>query len=279
MSQNTPQRKRTTLPCPNCGKLVSVNAEKCLHCGHASPGRFFEYPMLHTFLTGRTRYAESIVLVIFVLYALSIAMGFGSEQSGGMLGMLTPRGIDLYRLGAGGLLPLQDGRWWSLLTGTYLHGGILHILFNMMWLRDIGPFTEELYGNSRFLIIYTLSGLGGAVLTTIMGTSLFVGASGAIFGLFGALLFYGWQRGGVFGNNILRRMGIWAAIGLVYGLIVPGIDNWGHLGGIVFGFALAAVLKYSELKKETYRMHYAAVGILGFILLCFGFMVVNFFIR
>jgi len=121
--------------------------------------------------------------------------------------------------------------------------------------------------------------LGGAVLTTIMGTSLFVGASGAIFGLFGALLFYGWQRGGVFGNNILRRMGIWAAIGLVYGLIVPGIDNWGHLGGIVFGFALAAVLKYSELKKETYRMHYAAVGILGFILLCFGFMVVNFFIR
>jgi rhomboid protease GluP len=183
----------------------------------------------------------------------------------------------LKQLGMGGLIPLRSGQWWTLLTATYLHGDVLHILFNMLWLRDMGFQVEREYGASRFLLIYTFAGLAGSLLSALVGTPYSVGASGAIFGLFGALIFYGWHRGGTFGSAIFRRTLFWAGLLFVYGLAGANVDNWGHLGGLLGGFLLAVLLGYEERLRSNLWHHLAALFTLAFIIVCFSLMMVSFF--
>jgi len=279
MQPKPPLRKRSTMHCPNCGKLVSIKAEKCVHCGHARPGRFVGVPVFEDLLTGRISFSEGLVVVCFLLYVLAVGLsGLNAFQmSNGVFSLLSPGLEPLYMLGMGGRIPWQTGRWWTLVTATFLHGGILHIGFNMLWLRRIGPWVEELFGNSRFLIIYIIAGLTGSILTTLMGTNFFIGASGAIFGLFGALIYYGRARGGTFGAAIFREMALWAVIGFALGFFIPNVDNWGHAGGFIGGVLTAWVVKFNEYKKESLRIHWLAVFILVFVLTCFGFMLFAYF--
>ena len=221
---------------------------------------------------------NGITLACFSLYVLALMLDITNIRiTGSPLSILSPSSEALYRLGMGGLIPWQEGRWWSFITATYLHGGILHIAFNMLWLRRIGPLVEELFGASRFWIIYTLSGLFGALASFWSGTFLFVGASGSIFGLLGALIYYGRSRGGVFGSSIFRQMGLWAAIGFLFGLTMPGVDNWSHLGGFVAGLLLAWILAYNEKARQSFSQHVLASVVLVGVLICFGFMFVHFF--
>ena len=147
----------------------------------------------------------------------------------------------------------------------------------MLWLRRIGPLVEELFGASRFWIIYTLAGLAGSILTTIAGTPSFIGASGAIFGLFGALIYYGRHRGGTFGTNLFRQMLIWAGILFVFGFMMEGIDNWGHLGGFLGGLITAIFLGYQEKSRQSLYHHIIGTILLLFVLVCFLLMVITFF--
>jgi rhomboid protease GluP len=122
-----------------------------------------------------------------------------------------------------------------------------------------------------------IAGISGAILTTVLGTAFFVGASGAIFGLFGALIFYGRSRGGTFGSGIMRTMMIWAGIGFVLGFLVPGIDNWGHMGGFIGGLATAWIVGYQEKRRESLYSHIAAFVLLVLVAMAFVMMVVSFF--
>jgi rhomboid protease GluP len=196
---------------------------------------------------------------------------------GGMFNLLSPTGQSLYKLGMGGRIPLLEGRWWSMITANYLHANILHIAFNMLWLSRIGPLVVELYGSSRFWIIYTIAGLTGSIVTTLAGTPFFIGASGAIFGLFGALIYYGRHRGGTFGSAIFRQMLIWAAIAFVFGFINTNIDNWGHFGGFIGGILAALIVGYQERFRQSLYHHLAATILLLFVVICFVFMVIAFF--
>jgi rhomboid protease GluP len=269
---------RSSIPCPRCNKLVSRKADACIHCGLPRPGRYADIPVLGELITGAIAFVDPVVIVCFVLFVLAIALDIsGTSLSGNIFSMLSPSGESLLKLGMGGLYPLQMGRWWSLVTGTYLHGSILHIGFNMLWLRQIGPWVEELFGKSRFWVIYTISGLAGAILTTVFGTPFFVGASGAVFGLFGALIYYGWRRGGTFGSGLFRQVLIWAGFGLVFGFIMPNVDNWGHLGGLAAGAIMALLLGYEERNRETLIHHVLATVCLVGVVICFGFMFISFF--
>ena len=93
------------------------------------------------------------------------------------------------------------GEWWTLVTAIYLHGGVLHILFNVLWIRQLGPAVEELYGPARCFVIFTVSGAAGFVVSNLLGVPFTVGASGSIFGLLGAMVAFGRRRGGVFGSH------------------------------------------------------------------------------
>lgn len=271
--------RRSSTPCPRCHRLISINAKNCIHCGLSRPGYYLSVPVLNELIAGKISFVDGIVLICVVLYVLALLLDFSglSLIGGSFLNLLSPANESLYKLGMGGRIPMVAGRWWTLITATYLHGSILHIGFNMLWLRRIGPLVEELFGASRFWIIYTISGLAGSILTTIVGTPLFVGASGAIFGLFGALIYYGRHRGGTFGSNIFRQMLIWAGIAFVFGFLASGVDNWGHLGGFLGGLAMAVLLGYQERSRQTLTQNIIAFLLLIGVALCFLFMVITFF--
>ncbi len=136
---------------------------------------------------------------------------------------------------------LAAGQAWRLITPVFLHASLLHIGVNMYSLWALGPAVERFFGHGRFLAIYLLAGISGVLLSLVMSPNPSVGASGAIFGLLGALaafLYLHRATFGQFGAVQLRQLLFVALINLGLGLS-PGIDNWGHVGGMLAGAGLA----------------------------------------
>lgn len=147
-------------------------------------------------------------------------------------------------IGAKSKPEILGGQIWRIISPLFVHVGITHIFVNMYSLFAIGPAVERFFGTIRFLIVYFLSGIGGVALSLAFSPYPSAGASGAIFGLLGALgtfLFLHRQLFGRIGQQQLRQIIIVAVLNLVVGL-APGIDHWGHLGGFVTGILLAALI-------------------------------------
>jgi len=133
------------------------------------------------------------------------------------------------------------GQWWRLLTPMFLHGSILHIGFNMYALYVLGPNLERFYGARRYLLLYLLSGFSGNVFSFVFSTHPSLGSSTAIFGLLGAYGVFIYHNRALFGKtarSTLTNIVFVAVINFIIGLS-PGIDNWGHLGGIIGGTAFS----------------------------------------
>jgi len=134
---------------------------------------------------------------------------------------------------------IARGQYWRLITAMFLHIDILHLFFNSYALVIYGPVVEKLFGKIKYLLVYLLSGLVGSILSYAFSPNPAAGASGAIFGLMGSLLYFRkrkrrlFQR--IFGPGLLLIIGI----NLFYGFIQPGIDNWGHIGGLIGGYLVA----------------------------------------
>ncbi len=154
----------------------------------------------------------------------------------------------LYDLGALQANAVQRGEWWRLFTVMFLHANAVHILFNGYALYLIGRQLEAYYGSTRLVLIYFLCGLSGGIASfglNLHGNELAVGASGAIFGLFGALAaFFGRNRRqlGSAGARQFQSLLILIVINLVIGASIPNIDNLAHMGGLVSGLILGYVL-------------------------------------
>lgn len=136
---------------------------------------------------------------------------------------------------------LAAGQAWRLVTPVFLHAGLLHIGVNMYSLYALGPAVERFFGRGRFLAVYLLAGTCGVLLSLVMSPNPSVGASGAIFGLLGALAAFLYLHRATFGQlgaMQLRQLLFVALINLGLGLS-PGIDNWGHVGGLLAGAGLA----------------------------------------
>ncbi len=253
--------------CPRCGKLVSANAEACIHCGMKRPGRWRGIPLIQSILGGKLSYVDGIVSAAVILYVVSLLIDPRAIfQIRGIFDILSPSGIVLYLLGMTGSGAMAEGRWWTLFTAIYLHGSLLHILFNVLWIRQLGPVVEDLFGASRFFVIFTAAGVIGFVVSNMFGVAYTIGASGSIFGLLGAVIFYGRHRGGSFGFHIYRQTMQWAVILFLFGFFMSGINNFAHAGGFVGGYLTAMLLGYRELKPETLlhrRMALAALGLTG----------------
>ena len=134
-----------------------------------------------------------------------------------------------------------QGQFWRLITPILLHGGILHLGFNMYALYVIGTGLELYYGHGRFLILYLLAGFAGNVMSFLFTPENSLGSSTAIFGLLGAQGMFMYQNRGIFGRraqSVLFNLILIAGINLVIGLS-PGIDNWGHIGGLIAGSLFA----------------------------------------
>lgn len=137
------------------------------------------------------------------------------------------------------------GEYWRLFTSMFLHIGLLHLIFNSYALYSLGPQVESLFGPSRFLVLYLFSGLAGSVASYVLSESISAGASGAIFGLIGALAIYLTRHRNILGRRGQRALNNVVLIilyNLVLSLSVPGIDVFGHLGGLASGLLVGGLL-------------------------------------
>ena len=146
------------------------------------------------------------------------------------------------------------------MDAIYLHGSLLHILFNLLWIHQLAPAVEGAYGRSRLIVIFTVAGVLGFVVSNWIGIPFTIGASGSIFGLFGAMVHYGRTRGGTFGVMVFRQYGQWALVLFVFGFLMAGVNNFAHAGGFIGGYLAAMLLGYGDLQREQPAHHLAATA-------------------
>eukprot|EP00884_Botryococcus_braunii_P021951 jgi/Botrbrau1/843/Bobra.0352s0037.1 len=140
---------------------------------------------------------------------------------------------------------INAGQWWRLVTPVFLHANLLHLVSNNYGLQNLGPPVEVLSGRKRFLAIYFISAVAGTLASYKMSPYPSVGASGAIFGLGGALAVYFQRNRSLFGkasDSVLQQLGQSLAVNVAMGLAVRKVDNWGHLGGLLGGALTAWLL-------------------------------------
>jgi rhomboid protease GluP len=244
--------QRSSILCPNCKKLISADEPRCPHCGIARPGSRLKNNLFTRLFLGTDQIIKTIVFVNVGMYIISLLLGpWSSGFSMNPLSLLSPSNRSLLILGATGTVPIDRlHRWWTLISANYLHAGLLHILFNMIALRQIAPLVIREFGPHRMVILYFLTGIIGFLVSYLAGVELTIGASAAVCGLIGASLYYGKSRGGTYGQIIYRQIGAWALGIFIFGLLVPSINNWGHGGGMVAGAMLGFVLGYEEKRRE-----------------------------
>ena len=257
--------------CPSCGKLVSVQEEVCPYCGRQKPG-FWGFSRSLQKLSQVVGFTELIIGGCVVLYLLTLAIDPGGIQMSGMLSMLQPSTESMFVFGASGAVPVFGyGRWWTVLSASWLHGGLLHILFNMLWVRQLAPATARFYGPGRMMIIYLVGGAAGFILSSLAGAYLdflpsflsgarfTIGASAAIFALLGALVFYGRRMGG---SGLGQQAWTWALILFAFGFMMPGVDNFAHLGGFLGGYGMAMWLD----PRKPEKMDHVIAAMIGLVL-------------
>jgi rhomboid protease GluP len=251
------RQKTGSVVCASCGSLVGVNDDKCYSCGRRNPGLWGFGPVLRR-LGNDLGFVTLVVYGSIALYFMSLLITLlthGSIMTANVFAFLGPSSFAEEALGASGALPVFfAGRWWTVLSAGWLHAGALHILFNMMWVRQLGPVVADTYGAARMVIIYTIAGVTGFLLSSVagyyvhfpfFGAALTLGASAPIFGLLGALVYYG-RRGG---SSLVRSEAMSYAVTLfVMGLIMQGVDNAAHAGGFAGGYLAGMWL--DPLKRE-----------------------------
>ncbi len=253
--------------CPSCGQLVGARDQECLSCGRRNPG-LYGFARLLRFDGGGGM--KLLLGANIGLFLLALVLSVGAIEMRGLLGFLSPDGRILYRLGAAGGIPVFGvGKWYAVFSAGWLHGGLLHIFFNMYWLWNLFPLTSQAFGASRSLVIYQVSAGTGFLLSSFLGASaisipvlggapgITVGASASLCGLLGALLYYGRRTSSDFARTIGRYV---IFIG-IFGALVPGIDNAAHLGGFAGGYLTASC--FGAFTPERGKHALWALGLLG----------------
>ncbi|HWP85190.1 MAG TPA: rhomboid family intramembrane serine protease [Terriglobia bacterium] len=233
--------------CPACRALVERRDKMCPHCGErllgGSGGSLDR--LLSAFIPDQMRYTVGLLTLNVLLFAATLAATIkqmGGEAAAGVLF----GSIDAYtlvRFGAKYAPLIELGEWWRLVTPVFLHGSLLHLGMNSWVLYDLGPIVEGLYGRQRFLVLYLAAGIGGNLLSYLWSPGgLSIGASGAILGLVGAMITYGYRNRSRMGESIRHMYVRWAIYVLIFGFLVPFVDNAAHIGGLLAGMGFGLLV-------------------------------------
>ena len=221
--------------CPSC---VAEGAKSVRAPRTALGGRLASDP---------TRVTTTLIGLNVLVFLLGLGRGDLTERFGNLA-----LGVGSH----GTVIGVAQGEYYRLLTSAFLHAGLLHILFNMVALAQIGPVLERALGQARYLALYLLSALGGSVAAFLLAApnQPSVGASGAIFGLFGAYYVVVRRLGGETGPIVVLLV-----VNLVITFSVPSIDWRAHLGGLVTGAVLAAAYAYAPRGPQQARLQAGAL--------------------
>ena len=255
--------------CPSCGTLVGANATRCHQCGAnltfsmAAASRSLGNLLPATAPATYSILGFSCLLYIVTLLVTLRTNGLQAPGGGGIFALFGIGSIDgnvLTRFGMSYPMPADLIQPWRLLMAVFLHGSLMHIVFNMWVLMDIGPQIEELYGSARFFFIYVATGIGGYLLSSTLSGHPSMGGSGALLGLIGVLLAITTGRKSV-GMQMLRSQIIrWLIYIAIWGFLFPGIDNYAHFGGLVAGFGLGKIMADRPPSSPEERNRANALG-------------------
>ncbi|UOR12311.1 rhomboid family intramembrane serine protease [Halobacillus amylolyticus] len=203
-------------------------------------------------------------ILTYVLLALNVLVYLFIEYKGSSTSITT-----LIEYGAKYNPAIVDGEWWRILSSMFLHIGTLHLLMNMLALYYLGTAVERIYGTLRFTSIYFLAGIFGGLASFMLNPQVAAGASGAIFGLFGALLYFGVHYKRLFfrtmGYNLIFVIGI----NLAFGILVPQVDNGAHMGGLLGGFIASAICNLPKKKQWGFQSLAAVAYTLAIVVMIF----------
>jgi len=269
------RKREGSVICAYCGVLVGVNDERCYNCDRRNPGLWGFAPALRS-LGHDLGFVPFVIGTCVILFGLTLVASGGQIGLGGPFSFLSPSGQATFLFGSSGAVPVfRFGRWWTVLSAGWLHGGLLHIFFNLMALRQLAPSTADLYGPGRMVIIYVAGSVAGFVLSTlaaefipplviiprlisIQGAQFTVGSSASIAVLIGAVLDYG-HRSGSGQARAYAMQYIWML--LIMGFLLPFVDNYAHAGGFAGGYLMARAL--DPLTSERIDHLAIAVGCLA----------------
>jgi rhomboid protease GluP len=193
----------------------------------------------------RPRAVYVLLVINIVMYGITQLLAVGLRGSA-LSSQVDPYSLALLALGAKWGPAIDAGQYWRFLTPIVLHGGIIHLAFNSYALYALGPETERVFGTWRFLAIYLIAGFAGTLASYIRSPGLSIGASGAIFGLIGALTAFFYRAKSLIGSEASRQqvtqLVSMAAINIVLGFTIPTIDNAAHIGGMIAGTATGFAL-------------------------------------
>ena len=265
--------------CPNCGSLVGINATRCHNCG---TNLKFSMAAVNRSLSGVFAGPAPMTTALLVANLLMFGvewMALAAQGQGGGLSILWGMGGEsTYRLGISSPYGIYvQHQWYRLITAMFLHGGLIHIGFNMMALMQLGPALEELYGSSRYLFLYIFTGAFGFLVSSFLGTNS-LGASGGLLGLIGAMLAITTKRGGAYMHELRSRLISSVVFLFVLGFMGMGIDNKAHLAGLASGFVLGKIFADRQPMTERERQVANALGWLAGIavIASFAFMILHY---
>lgn len=206
----------------------------------------------------------SIIFICVLVFILMYVLGNGSTDN-----------YTLLLFGANLDALTKNGDYYRLLTSMFLHIGIMHLLCNMYSLYIIGKEVENVFGKWKYLVIYILSGIAGSILSLAFNhNTICAGASGAIFGLLGALLYFGYYYRPYLGATLTRSIIPVIAINLIVGFLDSGIDNSAHIGGLVGGLLVAMAVGVPDKSNNNNKINGIVLS-----LIYFGFIIYLSFFR
>ena len=249
--------------CVQCGRQLpglTFGKKICQWCRQhdaAQRGEGSQFQRVETAPWARRQ--SSSMVVTQVIFGANAAVFLGMLLAMGPSMLNSPSGQELVRWGANFGPLTVSGQWWRLLTCVFVHGGLLHIAFNMWCLWDLGRLAESVYGHWTFALVYLITGVGSSLASVWWNPSvLSVGASGAIFGIAGALIasFYlgefSLPRTAI--SGMLRSVVVFVGYNLFFGAVLAHIDNAAHIGGLVMGLIVGAMIaKAAPAHDDIFR--------------------------
>lgn len=182
-----------------------------------------------------------LIFINIVMFVLMYMLGNGSENTN-----------TLIDFGANYILLTKAGEYYRLITSGFLHIGVIHLLLNMYSLYIVGSQVEYFYGKVKYIIIYLFSLIMGSLFTVALSSvnTVSAGASGAIFGLLGSILYFGIKYRGYIGNSLVNQIVPVVVLNLIIGFTTPGIGNAAHIGGLIGGYLISMAVGIGIDKKE-----------------------------
>ena len=258
--------------CPNCRAFITTKDKVCPYCEVQVGPRAIDRRMPSDVLGGLIPHARFTTVVILTInFGLYMVMAIYSMRSGNQGAFMNLDGQTLFAFGAKFREAILLGQWWRLITAGFLHGGLLHILMNSWVLFDLGANVEQFYGTSRMLVIYFVATITGFLASMFWNPGLSVGASAGLLGLIGAMIAFGVTQRSALGTAIRSMYMRWLIYVLIFGFIVPFVDNAAHLGGLAGGFAVAYVAGTPRLIQDFREKfwRYASYACIGMTIFAF----------